>query len=407
MVDNVIILAGGSGTRLWPASIQSRPKQFLDPGVGKSLLHLTVERAVAIGTTGTIVIVTHHSQVRDILTECLKLGRLRERIVVLPEPDMRSTAPAIGFGLAYLADSGARDETTLVLSSDHLITPVEDFARDVQKADELARADYLVTFGIVPTRAETGYGYIEAGDALPPGRLVAAFREKPDAATAERYVAAGNYFWNSGMFVFKNSVLMAELGSFEPAIAAAFRAVEGLSFEQRRAALPTVNEEGISVAWRSSYIAQLYSGLPKISIDYAVLERSHRTAVVETAFGWHDIGSWDEMAQLTDEGVIGSGQDNSLAVGSVRDGVAGHNGGSAAGAGTTAGPATVGPAAPAYRIECEGTYVYSELPVVLCGVKDVAVVVKNGRVLVVQRGKSQLVKTAVEQMIAQGRGDLA
>ncbi len=382
MVENVVILAGGSGTRLWPASVQACPKQFLDPGTGQSLLLMTVERAAEISSGGgSIVIVTHNTQVPGILTECLKLGRLRERIVILPEPQMRNTAPALGFAVAYLKDVGAFEETTVVLAADHLITPIEAFREAVGKATELARQDHLVTFGIVPTRPETGYGYIEAGDALPPGRRVNAFKEKPDSETARSYVAAGNYLWNSGMFVFKNSVLTAELEQYQPEIVESFSRIETLPFEERRTKLPLVNHEGITVAWKSGFLDQLYAKLPKISIDYAVMERSTRAAVVEADFTWNDIGSWDEMAQLLRDGVVKPQDGNALTPGD-------------------------GKAAPVIQIESSTNYVYSELPVAICGVNDVSVIVKNGRVLVLGRERGQLVKEAVETMKEQGRDEL-
>ena len=382
MVDNVIILAGGSGTRLWPASIAARPKQFLDPGTGRSLLQLTVQRAGEVAGKATIVIVTHHTQLDLVLDDCLKLGAIRERIVILPEPDMRNTAPALSFALAYLQDTGAADETSLVLASDHLITPVEQFAQDVGTAAALAREDLLVTFGITPSRPETGYGYIEAGAPHGGGRRIASFREKPDAETARTYLDSGTFFWNSGMFVFRNSTLQKEIAAFQPDITTPFDDIQTLPYERRRADLPQLNREGITVAWQSSYMSQLYNSLPKISIDYAVMERSRKGAMIETHFQWNDVGSWDEMAQLTDDGVIGRAGDNSCT------------------------PRDNRPRQPAVQIESSNNYIYSELPVVLCGVTDLEVIVKNGKVLVAKRGRAQLVKDAVETLRAQGRSDL-
>ncbi len=382
MVDNVIILAGGSGTRLWPASVGRRPKQFFDPGTGRSLLQMTVQRAAETAPRATIVIVTHHSQMDLVLDDCLKLGAIRERIVILPEPEMRNTAPALGFAVAYLRDSGAADETSLVLASDHLITPVAQFVTDVGAAAELAKKGHIVTFGINPTRPETGYGYIEAGEPEEKGRRVVSFREKPDAETAATYLAAGSFFWNSGMFVFRNSDLWGELTAFQPEITTAFAEIDELPYEQRRIALPELNREGITVAWHSSYLAQLYHSLPKISIDYAVMERSRKGAMIETHFHWNDVGSWDEMAQLTADGVVGRKGDNSYA---PRDGR---------------------PRPPVVAVESGDNYVYSEIPVVLCGVEDLMVVVKNGRVLVARRGSGQHVRDAVEALHEKGYEDL-
>lgn len=383
MIDNVIILAGGSGTRLWPASIRTEPKQFLDPGTGHSLLQMTIRRAGAVAPSGPIVIVTHTGQLDAVLQDCRALADLRERIVILPEPEMRSTAPALAMAAAYLRDAGGGDETALVLPSDHLVTPVDRFAADVEKADRLAREGFLVTFGIAPTRAETGYGYIEAGAAQGPGRRVTAFKEKPNVQLAEQYLSSGNFLWNSGMFVFRNDRFFEELKMHEPSINDGFERIPSLPFEDRRSKLPVVNSDGITVAWKSGFLDQLYSNLPTISIDYAIMERSERTAVVESGFGWNDIGGWDEMAQLTDEGVIGAKDANSLCADGCRD----------------AGPTV-------YQIESTDNYVYSELPVVLCGVRDLQVVVKNGRVLVSRRGASQLVRTAVHQMRDQSREDI-
>lgn len=436
MVDNVVILAGGSGTRLWPASLRSRPKQFLDPGTGASLLRMTLERAAVVTDSGRIIIVTHKDQVPPLVQELSELDSLKERVLVLPEPAMRNTAPAITLAVTYLTLNEASGGTTLVLAADHIITPVDMFAEACERADLLARSGKLVTFGITPTRAETGYGYIEAGEGITvpgpegeshgasgagtgsgkdglhgsgsgserdgrggsasgggrpgpgdppsgvasyaPGRAVTAFREKPDEATARGYLQAGNFLWNSGMFVFRNDRFLEELERYQPDVADGFEAIRGLESYERQDKLPVESREGVEVAWEGSYLAGVYGEMPKISVDYAVMERAAEAgsvAVVEPQFEWNDVGSWDEMAELAEAGVLGGAK-------------AGSTGGELYTAGAT------------------GVYAFSDIPVAVCGVDDVSVIVKNGKVLVVKRGKSQLVKEIVEKLEGRGREDL-
>lgn len=370
MIDHVIILAGGSGSRLWPASTRTRPKQFLNPGTGQSLLQMTIQRAAEVAQRGSIIIVTHVSQLSAVVNECLPLTSLRERIVIMPEPQMRNTAPALALATTWLCDGGAKEDTTLVLASDHLIDPVARFTTDVDKGAELARQGKIVVFGITPTRAETGYGYIEQGEPLAPGYRVRGFREKPDQATAEQYFRESSFFWNSGMFLFRNDVLQQELRRWEPAVTEPFDAIESLSFEDRRADLPVETREGITVAWQSTFMDQLYTDLPATSIDYAVMERSDQVAMIPASFLWNDVGSWDEMAQLVDDAVVPP------------------------------------PVATVWPVESSGNYVYADIPVVLCGVKDLVVVVQDGKVLVSRRGRGQLVRDAVQAMRSAGREDL-
>jgi len=192
-----VVLAGGAGTRLWPASTRSNPKQFLRVGGPKSLLQMTLERADALGVE-RILVVTHQSQAESVAREIADNERLTGKTVIISEPSARNTAPALALAATYLAAEGAADAVSIVMPADHLITPVEAFADDAAKAAELARAGYLVTFGIRPTRAEIGYGYIETTETLGPGWNVHSFREKPDQPTAVHYLKAGNYYWNSG-----------------------------------------------------------------------------------------------------------------------------------------------------------------------------------------------------------------
>ena len=233
-----------------------------------------------------------------------------------------------------------------------MISPVKRFAADAEAACRLAREGRLVCFGVPPTRPETGYGYLEAGAPLAGGFAVRSFREKPDAATAAEYLGSGSYYWNAGMFCFTTGAFLAALAEHVPAIAGAFEAASSLDPDA---------------------LAPVYEALPKISIDYAVMEKSRDVAVVPASFGWTDVGSWDEAAVLVE---------------------------------TAAADARTGPGAagtvPVVRVESDGCFVDSELPVVLCGVSGLHVVVRNGRVLVCRRGASQLVKEAVDAAAAAG-----
>ncbi len=371
MVDHVLILAGGSGTRLWPASNSKMPKQFLPVQDGKSLLQLTIERALALGIKGSVIIITLKEQLEPIIAECGQIDAGRDKIKVIPEPAARNTAPAIAIAAEYLkARSGGRDETVAVLTADHLITPIERFTENVRAADELARQDKLVTFGIPPTRPETGYGYIETAEDLPPGLKVASFREKPDQATAERFVEKGNYYWNSGMFAFKVDRYLGELQSLTPEIGEIFAGI-GSKGESRQAG-------EIEVVMEGAEVEKVYQASPKDSIDYAVMEKSTSSAMVKSSFDWNDIGSWEEMAALYAEKEAG-----------------GEQGGN-----------TNGGAEELVAIESQSNFVYSDLPVALCGVDDLMVVVKNGAVLIAKKGAGQQVKQVVNELKERGRKDL-
>lgn len=383
MVDHVLILAGGSGTRLWPASNSKMPKQFLPVQDGKSLLQLTIERALALGIKGNVVIITLKEQLDPIIAECGKIGAGRDKIKVIPEPAARNTAPAIAIAAEYLkAQSGGQgEETVAVLTADHLITPIERFTENVRAADELARKEKLVTFGIPPTRPETGYGYIESAEELPPGLKVASFREKPDEATAARFVEQGNYFWNSGMFAFKVSRYLEELTRLTPEIGSLFSGI-GSKGDSRRSG-------DIEVVMEGSAVEKVYQASPKDSIDYAVMEKSTSSAMVKATFDWNDIGSWEEMAALYAEKQAGSSQT------APADEAGGAEGGN-----------TNGGEEELIAIESGGNFVYSDQPVALCGVDDLMVVVKNGAVLIAKKGSGQQVKQVVNELKERGRKDL-
>ena len=358
MVENVFILAGGSGTRLWPASNLKNPKQFLEIKDGKSLLLLTMERALLLSSNVRVFIITLKDQMEGVIAECSKLESGSDRILVLPEPTPRNTAPAITACASYLIEEGRGGEQVLVLPADHLIEPFDSFQADVEEAGRLADKGYLVTFGIKPSYPATGYGYIEAGGKDLNGFKVSSFKEKPNETTAKEFLDKGNYFWNSGMFVFEFNRFWEELEIGSPAIADVF---SGLG-KGRTAQL----KSGVTVIMDNPDTASVYEKSPKDSIDYAVMEKCSRSAVVPASFRWNDIGSWDEMAGLDNI----SKDSNS------------------------------------FMVDSRDNFILSDIPVALCGVDNLMVVQKNGSLLICKKGKGQLVKDAVELIKDQNRPDL-
>lgn len=264
-----IILCGGSGTRLWPISRTLMPKQFVKLFEGKSLFQLTVERNSTLCNQQMIVSNTEQY--------FLALDQLEEiehhNSQYLLEPAGRNTAPAIALACMALDV----DEIVLVTPSDHLIKNASAYATALGRARLLAEGGYLVTFGIAPTFAETGFGYIEAE-----GEEVRAFHEKPDAQTAQRYVDAGNYYWNSGMFCFKAGVFLEELQKYSPEIFETSK----IAFDNKKADLSTFRIQHTDMA-----------AIPEISIDYAVMEKSSKVKVVYSDIGWSDVGSFDALAE--------------------------------------------------------------------------------------------------------------
>ncbi|MFP4378019.1 MAG: mannose-1-phosphate guanylyltransferase, partial [Spirochaetales bacterium] len=303
MPEATIIMAGGSGTRLWPASLRSHPKQLLRIGSAYSLIQQAILRAAA-ASDGPIVIVTNRDHVEPIAHHAAELsertlGGLQKRLVYLPEPLGKNTAPAIALGMVYLESVLSGTSSVLVLTADHLIEPVDAFVSDARRASMLAAAGHLVCFGIPPHRPETGYGYIEAGTPLDGGRVISAFKEKPDAETAAAYLAAGNYFWNAGMFAFAIATFWDELATAAPEVANAFRGLtKQLDLSTRPDGASEVDSERLRPA---------YEAVPQISIDYALMERSSKGAVVPASFRWSDVGSWDEAAGISEQAMAAGG----------------------------------------------------------------------------------------------------
>jgi mannose-1-phosphate guanylyltransferase len=257
-----VILTGGVGSRLWPLSRKSNPKQYLEIFENKSLFERTILRNQSV--TNALLVVGNKDNYAKSISVLQKIGADANHIV---ESTPRNTAAAIAFAAIH----SNPEDILLISPSDHIIERENEYVDSVTKAIALAKQDYIVTFGIVPTKPETGYGYIEYQN-----DDVVAFREKPDAKTAEEFLAKGNFLWNSGMFCFKAKILLEELQQFNPEVLATARTA--------------------MAAAENGFLGEELSLLiPSISIDYAVMEQSKKMKVVPASFQWSDLGSFESV----------------------------------------------------------------------------------------------------------------
>jgi mannose-1-phosphate guanylyltransferase len=284
-----IIMAGGSGSRLWPLSREHFPKQFLALYNDRSMLQTTIERLDGLNADNPIVICNESH--RFIVAEQLRQIDQLSRNIIL-EPFGRNTAPAVALA-ALKAVSLGEDPLLLVLAADHVITNPSVFQQQVARATPFAEKGKLVTFGIVPNQPETGYGYIRTGELLDDGIMakVAEFVEKPDLQTAQQYVSSGEYLWNSGMFLFKASVYLSELKHFCPDI-----------FACCETALQHLEQDMDFVR----VDPDIFAACPDMSIDYAVMEHTKDAVVAPLDAGWSDVGSWSALWDISEKNEQGN-----------------------------------------------------------------------------------------------------
>lgn len=332
-----IVMAGGSGERFWPLSRPDLPKQLLKlSGSGKSLLEESLSRLAPVVGADHLYVSTSTRLVDPIAD-----SGLIEPIRIIAEPCKRNTAGALVWTMAYLAARESEPFLAAITTSDHAIGPNEAFQATVRTALELAEAQQaLVTIGIVPTRAETGYGYIEISE----GTQVRGFREKPDASTATAFLHAGNFLWNSGMFFWRSDAFAAELTHASPVHADVY---------QRLVEAFRAGDDSVAI----------FEELPNVSIDYALMERAQHVQCVRSNFAWDDVGTWDALLRTVDA--------------------------------DTEGNSVVGPVA---AVDTSGSVLYnaSNRKVFVLGGRNIVVVVTDDEVLVADLERTQDVRLAAQ-----------
>ena len=342
-----VILSGGSGTRLWPLSTPERPKQFL-PLVGElSLFRQTVDRVSDRRSYAPPIVVANSSH-EKLCLEGLD-GIAGARLIL--EPCAKNTAVAIAMAARLALDEHGPDAFILVMPSDHLIGEPDRFHVAVAAALEAAETGRLVTFGVQPSGPETGYGYLQGGEAIPgtaAAREVARFTEKPKREVAEQMIAGGDHFWNGGIFLYPARDFLAEIDRLAPEIAGAAQSAMGAATIEGPIVRPPLDA---------------LEPCPNLSVDYAVMERSNRVAMVPLDAGWSDIGSWDALAEIASE--------------------------------TNQGGLIT-------AVDSKNCYVRSDgLRVGLLGVDDLLVVAVGDRVLIMRKGHSQNVRELAAQSHAE------
>ncbi len=345
---HAVILAGGSGSRLWPMSRQNLPKQFLTLDGGATLLQTTIDRLSPTIVAKDVLIVTQESHAKGEAYHALLPYK------TLFEPVGRNTAPAIALAAAYLMAEGG-DPVMVVLPADHIIKDEVRFRAHLDVAIQAAQSGKLVTFGIRPTRPDTGFGYIKAAASGDDAQVleVERFTEKPNHATAERFLKDGDYYWNSGMFVWRASVILAEIQRYLPA---AHQIVQTILAESRA-----------GVTFQQA-VEKHFAAMPSISIDYGVLEKSDRVSLIPCDIGWNDVGSWQAVHEVAPKDENGNAiQGNVIA------------------------------------IDCKNSLIRAEKRLVaVIGVEDLCVIETADAVLISKSDQTQRVREVVDALHEQG-----
>lgn len=363
MCTDVLILAGGSGERLWPVSNNDCPKQFMALSDGETFLQSALRRAASLNISGNICIVTRKNWTNLVIKDVLDLAEhmndssILSKVLIMSEPFGKNTAPAIAWTSRFLLSLKRKEPTTiLMMASDHIINPIDSFISDVETASYFAEKENLVSFSIPPLFPATGYGYIKTGaqlnipmDTKATAWKVETFREKPDAETAEMWLKDGHFFWNSGIYAFRADFFLCELAIHAPEVADSFPPTP------EHVLIETV--EGVRVMKEYPGLEEAYTKTPSISIDYAVSEKCERSVTIRSTFLWDDVGTWDSLATYPQE---------------VPKNLA--------------------------SIESNNCFVQSDIPVALCGVEDLVVVIKDGKALVAKKGETNLVKDALAEL---------
>jgi mannose-1-phosphate guanylyltransferase len=338
-----VILSGGGGTRLWPMSRPANPKQFLALTSAQTMFQMTAERtrdATAFAPPIIVCGADHSDLVREQLDA---IGIIDAQIIL--EPCARNTAPAIALAALAATDPKA---ALLVMPSDHVITDLEAFHSATAAALPLVEAGWLATYGITPTGPETGYGYIQMGDPIAPHiHQVVRFVEKPDADRAASMIAGGDYLWNGGIFLFRADIFLEALAQYAPDMLAAAQAAITDAVYQGNIIHPDANA---------------FAACPSDSIDYAVMEKAKKVAVVPADMGWSDVGSWDALYDIGVEAPV----DNALIIDSANN-----------------------------LIRSDGIRIHT------VGIKDMIIVASGNDILIIPRGRSQEVKKIVEALKAE------